>query len=66
MVNIDLMLTDSQISKLTKQEFKILIKKKIRHFTFLDLEQVKSGHSKVKHILHYDLKKIDSLIKPNS
>jgi hypothetical protein len=57
MVNIDLMLTDSQISKLTKQEFKILIKKKIRHFTFLGLEQIKSGHSKVKHIPHYDLKK---------
>ena len=56
MANIDLKLTDTQISKLTKQEFKIIIKKKIRLFAFLELENIKSGHSKVKHILHYNLK----------
>ena len=50
MVNIDLKLTDNQISKLTKQELKIRMRKKFKHYTFVDLQQVKSGHYKVKDI----------------
>ena len=55
-LKLDLNLTDSQISKLTRQDFKMLVKAKIRKFTFADLENIKAGHSKVKDILHCDLK----------
>ena len=57
MANMDLRLTNNQISILTKKEFKSIIKNKIRHYTFVDLEKIKAGHSKVRDILHCDLKK---------
>ena len=34
----------------------MLIKTKMRKYTFSDLENIKAGHSKVKDILHCDLK----------
>ena len=56
MDKIDLKLSDSEIGLLPKQEFKILGKKKIRQYTFLQLEGIKAGHSKVKDIIHRYLK----------
>ena len=61
--NLNLKLTDNQISKLSKQDFKILIKNKIRQSTFLELEQIKSGHTKVKDISHCDLKTPQAYLK---
>ena len=57
MSNISLNLTDSQIAQLSKQEYRKLVKTKVRKYCFNNLETIKSGHSKVKDILHCDLKK---------
>jgi hypothetical protein len=55
--NIGLNLSDDQICSLTKREFKKIVKSKMRSYTHAELERVKKGHSKVKHISHKDLKK---------
>ena len=54
--DLDLNLTDEAISKLSKYEFKRIVKLKIRKFTFNQLEAIKEGHSKVKDIKHCNLK----------
>ena len=55
-LNKDINLADSQISQLTRQEFKMLIKTEMRKFTFSDLDNIKAGHPKGTDILHCDLK----------
>ena len=63
MVDINLNLSDDQISKLSKREFKIIVKSKMRNFSYIEFERVKQGHSKVKHIYHSDLKKPQPYLK---
>ena len=55
--DIGLNLSDDQIGSLSKNEFKNIVKSKMRSFTHAEFERVKQGHSKVKHISHKDLKK---------
>ena len=54
--DLDLKLSDEAISKMTKSEFKRIVKLKIRKLTFSQLEVLKKGHSKVKDIKHCNLK----------
>ena len=52
MSDINLNLSDDQITKLSKREFKILVKSKMRNSAYVEFERVKQGHCKVKHISH--------------
>ena len=63
MSDINLNLSDDQISKLSKSEFKILVKSKMRNSAYVEFERVKQGHSKVKHISHIGLKKSQPYLK---
>ena len=49
-------LSDEQISLLRKQDFKKIVKSKMRKTVFIELENIKQGHSKVRDIQHYGLK----------
>ena len=55
-LDIDLNLSDEAISKLSKYQFKRIVKLKIRKFTLNQLINIKEGHSKIKHIKYQDLK----------
>ena len=44
-------------------EFKILVKSKMRNSAYVEFECVKQGHSKVKHISHTGLKKSQPYLK---
>ena len=56
MKEINLVLSDEEISQFSKQDFKSLIKNRMRNIVFSDLEIQKSDHSKVRNIIHTDLK----------
>ena len=56
MKKFDICLSDESISLLTKQEFKKIVKSKMRKYVFTVLESIKQGHSKVRDIQHYGLK----------
>ena len=56
MKEINLDLSDEEISQFSKQDFKSLIKNRMRNIVFSDLEIQKSDHSKVRNIIHTDLK----------
>jgi hypothetical protein len=49
-------LSDEQISVLRKQDFKKIVKSKMRKTVFIELESIKQGHSKARDIQHYGLK----------
>ena len=53
---LDINLSDENISKLSKFQFTRILKTKVRHFVFRQLQETKEGHIKVKHIVHSDLK----------
>ena len=53
--SLDLNLTNIEISKLSKKEFKRIVKSKVKKCTIMQLEAIKQGHSKVKHIIHSNL-----------
>ena len=55
MEQIILNLTDDQIEKMSKSEFKKILKSKLRTYTHAEFEHDKEGHSKVKHIIHTNL-----------
>ena len=55
---VDLSLEDEElVSRFSKESFKQLIKKKMRVLLQHELECIKSGHDKVKHIVHTNLDK---------
>ena len=60
-LDLDLNLSDEEISNLSKYKFKIIVKLKMKKLTLNQLETIKEGHSKVKHIKHIDLKKTTAL-----
>ena len=45
-------LTDEEISTIKKEQFKNMIKSKIRKLVFDDLEKIRMGHSKVNSIIY--------------
>ena len=51
-LDLDPNLSDEAISRLTKSEFKRIVKLKIRKLTFSQLEVLKECHSKIKDIKH--------------
>ena len=55
MKEINLDLSDEEISKFSKQDFMSLIKNRIRNNVFSGLETIKLDHSKVRNITHTDL-----------
>ena len=55
-LDIDLNLSVKAISKLSKYQFKRIVKLKIRKFILNQLINIKEGHSKIKHIRYQDLK----------
>ena len=54
---LDINLTDQDISKLSKCQFTRIVKSKMRKYVFRQLQETKEGHIKVKHIIHSDIKK---------
>ena len=56
MIKFDISLSDESISILTKQEFKKIVKSKMRKSVYTVLESIKQGHSTVRDIQHYGLK----------
>ena len=56
MDNIGLTFSDEEIAQMSKTAFKIIVKKKMRQHVLDDLNTNKSGHTKVKYIVHSDLK----------
>ena len=63
MMDIDLNMSDDSISKLTKEDFKKIIKEKVRKSAFIELEKVKQDHIKVKHIVHDNLNNPQNYLK---
>ena len=55
MKKINLDLSDEEISQFSKQDFKSLIKNRMRNIVFSELETQKSDHSKVRNIKHTDM-----------
>ena len=60
--DLELNLTDEAISKLSKSEFKKIVKLKVRKLAFIQLENIKKSHSKVKDIIHTNMKAPQSYI----
>jgi hypothetical protein len=56
---------EDEIRKFTKNDFKSIVKEKVRKFAFNILEITKSSHSKVKNILHTNLVKPQEYITSN-
>ena len=56
MVDIDLNMSDEDIMKTPATTFKQLIKKKVRSLAYTNLEIIKSGHTKVRNIIHNGMK----------
>ena len=52
-INLDL--SDEEISQFSRQDFKSLLKNRMRNIVFSELEIQKSDHSKVRNIIHTDL-----------
>ena len=47
---------EEEIKNLSKNEFRRLVKNKIKNVAFKDLEEIKDSHEKVKHIAHEGIK----------
>ena len=54
--DMDLNFTDEDISKLSKSEFKRIVKLMMKKLTLGKIKVLQVGHSKVKHIKHCNLK----------
>ena len=56
--SIDMSIEDEEkIEIMTEEEFKKIVKEKIRQVAFKELEETKASHEKVRTIIHSDLKK---------
>ena len=61
---INLNLTENEISKLSKQKFKAIVKDKVRNAAFEYLKMLKNGHSKMKNLIYEKLELQPYLIEP--
>ena len=57
MKDININLSDEEISQFSKTHFKSLIKNKMRDHVFTNLKVIKSDNLKVRDIIHTDLKR---------
>ena len=57
-------ISDSQISLLTKQKFKLVVKSKVREAEFKYLTEMKKKHSKMKSLKYNSFKLQDYLCNP--
>ena len=55
MRDIDLNMSDDLITTIPREEFKKIVKDKVRKLVYKDLEQIKQKHIKVKHIVHENM-----------
>ena len=56
MDNIGLTFSDEETAQMSKSAFKTTVKNKMREHVLDELNAIKSGHNKVKYIVHSDLK----------
>ena len=52
---LDIKLNDNEIKKMKKENFKVFVKKQVDNKSFTYLQNLKEGHSKVKHIKYQKL-----------
>ena len=62
--SINLNLTENEISKLSKQKFKAIVKDKVRNTAFEYLKTLKKEHSKMKNLIYEKLELQPYLIEP--
>ena len=66
MEDIGITLTDEEISKLTKNKFKSIVRSKIRQHVFKEQVDIKLTHSKVRDIVHTNLNTPQEYLKSST